>query len=678
MSRPRILISEPNAPGETFLPYVWAILKSYWEHFGSDSEAFTWDDPIYLRETVTNGLDAVYSEPIDVLGLSCYTWNWDLNCEVARWAKAKNPNCLVIAGGPDPDFKEADFFVNHSYIDAIVVKDGEIPFTKILETVLSGGRDFKHIPGLYLPTPGPRLKLAGESLSAHFYTGSTEVPTIFDYSPYVEQSALYERIMAGRAGLWTMATLETNRGCPYSCSYCDWGSSTMSKVRRFEMSRVEAEVQWLGKQAVNFIFLADANFGIFARDVDITDRLTDAKSSFGYPQAIYYSPAKNNPERTVEIARRTHEAKLTSAHVLAVQHTDNDVLAATDRSNIPASKYREVVARLAELGIPCEVQLILGIPGDSLDKWKSSLAELMKWGVHDNFQVSPYALLPNAPAAEPAFKQKWEIETVERGLIPYGGIRNKSSQVDCTKSNIVVSFKGFSKDDWVEASTYSSFLRAYHNRALTRLPAIYLWFVHGVPYREYYDAIVDGFAKNSKTLAPIYNRVHELYAEFLRNPEASDEMDLSQFPDCQFLVDPSKWIYVNTCLNLDEFYVDLKRFLLDRFPNASGLGSAIDYQRDLVVLPDYSARVGKSLNMNRDWPAFFEATARIVTDERLPEPKRFFLPRVAAIAEEDRSGWEGSLNFGDGDITERTDRWLLQAVSTQNLAQYCILPHPRV
>jgi putative methyltransferase len=147
-----------------------------------------------------------------------------------------------------------------------------------------------------------------------------------------------------------------------------------------------------------------------------------------YPTHLYYSSAKNNPERTVEIAKRTYDAKLTLEHVLAVQHTDSEVLAGTDRANIPAARYREVLAKLAAHGIASEVQLILGIPGDTVDKWKNCLAELMEWGVHDNFQVSPYALLPNAPAAELKFKAKWQMDMVDRQMVPCGGIREKNGE----------------------------------------------------------------------------------------------------------------------------------------------------------------------------------------------------------------------------------------------------------
>lgn len=676
MSKPTILISEPNAVGQTVLPYLWAVLKSWWEHHGSDPKAFAWMDPIYLRESIQHNLDENFDPP-DVLGLSCYTWNWDLQCKAAKWAKERNPNCLVVAGGPDPDYKDPDFFVKHSYIDIIVVKDGEIPFTRILETYLLGGRDFRQIPGLYLPAPHSGLRLIDDAASAHICTGPAEVPTVFDLSPYLDQSAYYERIMALRSGKYTVATWETNRGCPYSCSFCDWGSATMSKVRKFEMSRVEAEVDWLGKIGVSFIFLADANFGILPRDVDIADRLAETRAKYNYPKGLYYSSAKNNPDRMVEIARRTYDANLTTEHVLSVQHTDSDVIAATERSNIPASKYREVVAKLSRFGIACDVQLILGIPGDSVDKWKNCLAEIMDWGVHDNFQISPYALLPNAPAAEPKFKQKWQIDTVDRSMIPYGGIRMKSAE-GYTKSRIIVGWRGFTRADWVELSTYSAFVRAFHNRSLTRLPVMYLHFVYGVPYREFYDAIVDDFCRHSPLIAADYQRVRTLFMEFLVNPDKTDEMALDDFPQAPFVVDACKWLFVKACFRRDCFYDELSDFLTARFPKARYLKEVIEYQKNMLVTPDYCCRKGKSFPVQRDWPTFFETARGLLEYRRLEEPAGFRFPRIAEIPEEERAGRNDFLNFGSGSMEERWNLWLMQTVNQLNWAQFSNYPQPRL
>ena len=74
-----------------------------------------------------------------------------------------------------------------------------------------------------------------------------EVPSRFDHSPYLDEAEYYETL-AQRHGPGTFnLTWETNRGCPYSCSFCDWGSSTMSRIRAFDIERVRAEAEWIGR-----------------------------------------------------------------------------------------------------------------------------------------------------------------------------------------------------------------------------------------------------------------------------------------------------------------------------------------------------------------------------------------------------------------------------------------------
>ena len=666
--RPRVLISEINATDQFFLPYVSSILKSYWQRHSAAPEAYEWLEPLWIRSDAEGDLDLCLTETPDIVGLSCYTWNWDLQLKVARWARQRNPACLVVAGGPDPDYKDPRFFEKYPEIDIVVVRDGEIPFNSILEAYLRGERDFSHIPGLYLPSPAPGLRLFDDPASAHLYTGAPQVPTEFDHSPYLDHAPMYERLMAEHGHRMTMAILETNRGCPYSCNYCDWGSSTMAKIRKFGQERVEAEIDWLGKMGVKFLFLADANFGILPRDVGLADRLAETREKYGYPLFMYYSSAKNNTDRTVEIAQRTYDAKLTTEHVLAVQHTDVEVLAGTGRSNIAPGKYRELVRGLSQHGIPSQVQLIFGIPGDTVEKWKNCLAELMDWGVHENYQISYYSLLPNAPAAEPGFKAKWQMRTIDRQLVPYSGLREKNGD-SYTSNKIVVGWKGFEDADWVEAITYSVFVRALHNRALTRLPAIYLHHVHGVPYREYYDAVIDGFYRNSPAFGGFYARVRTLYERFIREPEMTDAMELDDFPQSTFLVEPSRWLYATTALRRDAFYSELTRFLCSRYPQARSLKSAIDYQKQLAVQPDYQSSKGKSFTLDRDWPAFFATVRDQAEFAALQEPRRFLLPCSAELAPEDRPGRKGVHEFGDGSAEERRNEWLAKCVGWASSAQ---------
>src|SRR5262249_42218501 len=147
----------------------------------------------------------------------------------------------------------------------------------------------------------------------------------FDHSPYLDQSAYLERLVQARGPGVFGAVWETNRGCPYSCSFCDWGSNIMSKVRRFDIERVRAEAEWIARMGTQVILLVDANVGILPRDTEIADFLCAAKAKYGYPKSIYYSAAKNNPERSIEIAQKFAAAGFIDSHFMAVQHTRKEV-----------------------------------------------------------------------------------------------------------------------------------------------------------------------------------------------------------------------------------------------------------------------------------------------------------------------------------------------------------------
>lgn len=634
------MICEPGAPGgAVFLPYVWAILKSYFERHGSHVASVDWLDPLFDRGHVLSQAHALSGTPIDLIGLSCYTWNWQLNLELARCLKETHPNALVVAGGPDPDYKDPEFFHKFPEIDAVVIKDGEVPFTRILDSMVEGSLDFKKIPGLCIP---PRLSESlapsndcAEWFSKSVFTGNAEPPVAFDHSPYLMQMDRLSEMATKRGGHAIAATLETNRGCPYSCNYCDWGSATMTRLRKFEIDRVRADIQTLANLQVNWIFQADSNFGILPRDFEITDFLVESHEQHGFPQSLVYSPAKNNPERTVEISRRLHSGGLITEHWLAVQHTDEGVLKTADRSNISPEKYREVALSLRNHGIPCYPQLILGMPGDTPDKWKSCLATMMQWGIHDHYWVSMYSLLPNAPAAEPEFLRSWQVETIDRELVDAFSLRLKEHR-EAVRSKIVIAFKGYTKNDWVECSTYTAQIRGLHNLAVLRLPAIYLKFSHGVSYRDFYDAVIDDFFRMSEPWRSIQEGLRAVYRRILENPDAVDDYPLKEFPDMPFYVNPSKGVFIEVASRIGEFMKGLTLFLSARFPKARALASVLNYQRQLVLTPEKKPTRCHKITMHHDWPSYFDAIEQGAFAKKIPEPKKFIVPRSTTVPVPDR------------------------------------------
>jgi putative methyltransferase len=661
--RPAVLISEPSAleNPRPFLPYVWAILKSYWERHGEDAAAFDWLPPLFRNEDPDVLLRPLDGRRIDVLGLSCYTWNWELQCGLARRVKAANPGCLVVAGGPEPDYKDPGFFRKHPYIDAIAVKDGEITFSRILSGWLRGARDLREVPGLYLPGAG----------DGPVGTGPAEVPTVFDHSPYADQAAFYEALARAAGPDAFGATWETNRGCPYSCSFCDWGSSTLSKVRRFDMGRVEADVEMLGRLGVAFVFAADANFGILARDVEIADLLCAVRRKHGHPRTLYYSAAKNNPDRALEIARRLAQGGLSPTHTLAIQHTRKEVLAATDRANISPDKQVQVAQSLMESGIPVSVQLILGIPGDTTSLWKECLADLMEWGIHEDYDTYFYSLLPNAPAAEPEFLARWEVGALDRIVLSDTSQPWKPGLLDrvrMTKSRIVVRSKTYSSRDWVQMFTYVAFVKALHNGSLTRLVALYLRLTHGVPYREFYEDLIEGFLPSAAPGAGWHEAVTRCYATMLEEEDAMDRMRVAELPGYPYALDPSRWVYVQACRAQAAFFAALEGHLRARHPGARHLASVIDYQRELVILPDYDRRKGKTFRTDLDWPSYFARARGRRGRDPLGEPEA--MPGAVIEVDDQSCGEKGflvqPLDWETREGEERWVEWLKHTVLNRN------------
>ena len=139
---------------------------------------------------------------------------------------------VVVFGGPQTH----GGMTAHKFIDVFVRGEGEENFLDLLRTIIAGQE-----PDLFYS----KRRLENLDIPSPYTTG------VFD-----------EIIKNNPGAVWAM-TLETNRGCPYSCTFCDWGSLTYSKVKKFGLEKVQQELEWIVGQPVRYIVCADANMGIF-------------------------------------------------------------------------------------------------------------------------------------------------------------------------------------------------------------------------------------------------------------------------------------------------------------------------------------------------------------------------------------------------------------------------------
>lgn len=316
----------------------------------------------------------------DVLLCSCYVWNWEITTALARRVKAINPECHVIFGGPQvPDVWPEQNWVYD--IEISVHGEGE----KLLVAAL---QDFMCV-----------------EWRAQRIENLADLP-----SPYT--SGMMDRLAEDIGDLKWIATWETNRGCPYQCSFCDWGSATYTKLRQFPIERLMEEADWFVERRIPYIDNADANFGILSRDATIASYLADAVTHAGARMTYRQSWAKNTTSRVIDIGRTLQDAGLLTAVGLAVETLDAPTLQAVKRKNLPFQQFSDLTKQFADAGLPTYTELIRGLPGQTLEAFKSDLALLIDNADIGQIMVYNCSVLVNAPMADPAYMKQYGIKTV--------------------------------------------------------------------------------------------------------------------------------------------------------------------------------------------------------------------------------------------------------------------------
>jgi putative methyltransferase len=596
-----VLISQPNLyDSKVFMPLVFLCLKTYVDK-RDDIEPVNWLDPLFRNTDVDTMLKDVNINTLDVLGISCYDWNWNLNLEIAQRVKQINPNCKVIAGGPHPDWKDSVFFLKYPFIDAIVYQDGEIPFAEIIKAIQHGD-NFDNINNLILPTkrtpPGPSF-------------------SEFELSPWLENKEWileFKRkyIDEGPNQQFTLLW-ETDRGCPFKCTFCDWGSATNSKVRRFPMERIIAEIDFFTKElGVDVLYHVGANLGIFPRDLEFVEYICEKKKETGFPKSFQYSTSKNTPERTVKIAEALYNAKLLKKHVVSLQHTVQDVLDCIDRYNIPVKRQIPMIRDLNAAKMPCISQMIMGMPGDNYELWIKALTDTIEWGIHFECRIYDFQLLPNSPAAQPEYMKKWNIETRTRNhfINGYHKMLEQDHALDPHKTEFIVSTSTYTLEDWLQMKIFGKMFMALHGGSVTKWTSMFCRNTLGISYFDFYKELYEDFFKNPKFkfANSIYSHSYNHFKNFLNDDNSTDELKIDILHNEKYyqLEEYILWncLFKEDFTLNDIFWNEFEEYL--KKYNSTEIFDLIDFNKQMFFTLDYDHLKGKEIKCKRDWFSYIE------------------------------------------------------------------------
>lgn len=302
--------------------------------------------------------DLFAQEPPDVLGFSVCGWNLYRFAAVAEVYRQVKPDGWIVFGGPHVANQAERVCRLYPAVDVVVNGEGEFIFRDLLEAHL-GGRgksELDHIPGISFQRDGRVVTTAKRDRIANL----EDIP-----SPFLE-GILPFRDGHGRA-IYDVALLETNRGCPYKCSFCYWGGAIGQKVRAFSRERLRAELELFAREGVESIALCDANMGMLPGDEDFVDDVIRMKERYGYPLNIESSWAKHKGERFYRIVRKMKQAGLKGSFTLALQSLDDKVLENMHRKNMKLNEFEDLARWLQAEGLDTYAELIWGLPGETSD-----------------------------------------------------------------------------------------------------------------------------------------------------------------------------------------------------------------------------------------------------------------------------------------------------------------------
>lgn len=594
MSRKKISLVQPNfqqGPKEFnahYLPYSVGVLWSYVQTSTKVKENYELDKLIWLRDNLEGTLETIIDN--DVVAFSTYIWNKNYNYALAKKLKKANPNCIIIFGGPELPITKKDIFERHPYIDYVVKGEGEVTFRRLLEG-LADNSNLMDIPGLLMNRE--TLVDTGESIRI---LDLGMIP-----SPYL--TGVFDKLIAETKGVEWNATLETNRGCPYACTFCDWGSLTYNKVKKFELDRVFAELEWIGKNKCGFVSITDANFGMFVeRDNAIADKLLEVQAQYGYPYTFSVAWAKNQKAEVFDIVFKLIKSpKFNQGLTVSVQSMDLDVLENIKRKNLDQHKISDIFALCDKNNVPVYTEVILGLPGETKQSWKNGFWKLFDAGNHTGITILQAQMLENAEM-NLTQKQSFEIQS-----IPVYDYMSGSYNYDELQEHVdvVIATKDLPFEDMLDSHTFSWYINTFHINGLTTYISRFLNKKHGVTYESFYDKLYK-YLENDPWFVKERDEVRQYYRNWMTDGKINHP-NISN-------IEVHGWNIVHRAtLNLHahrkyEYVFDvITKFVKESFefdPNL--LDQIIKFQKNFVINYDYIQNYPYNLDFDFDFLGYLQ------------------------------------------------------------------------
>jgi hypothetical protein len=508
----------PEAQELKFFSFLNYFLRLYYDLKSSDTTKYNWllpevlllgPDQVLDDQFIQSVCDSLERDSVDILAVSVYVWNkvqFNVVCEAI---KKRLPNIIIVAGGPELDaHKNKDFFKNYPWYDYVIYGDGEKAFTHLLDKL--AGFDVELINVVSNDgTIYPHEVFNDKSTlkESPYLKYKDEIKTVlYDFrNKYIQKFGRKPSMVA----IW-----ETTKGCPYTCTFCDWSSGLHNKVR-FWGNKIEVvnnaarpvyekELDFFTEVKFEVVQWSNPNVGLGPQDADIVDYWCKLKErNPDSPSSFIVQLSKVKKDIAHGLYKKMIRAGLEDRIKFDIQDLDPVVIENLDRPEIPWAEHKVMIKGFVDefpalaSNFKSKINYIWGLPGQTLQHYDYNIVETTNLGFQANFFY--FELLPNSPASDPEYIKKYELN-IEKIYVTHVSIpihvtelTPKVLKTYFTESNLITGSYSMSKKDW-----YTGVVKHYI-------------------YRQYFFNVmnkkVDKFLANFYKYQPL---VDDMYEHFLQ------------------------------------------------------------------------------------------------------------------------------------------------------------------
>jgi len=385
---------------------TWMFIKTYYSEVGKYSDQIEWLEPPY-RFNHYKTVQDIYEEikEADVVMFSSYIWNYHIIDELAEYIKKVTPNVITLVGGPHLGEREINKRPMYDYY-CKVTSPGEL----FMEDFINSYIENDGLPQL----ADISFEVRNNKKRAWTFPKISAYQSNFDYLLKTKQ-------YADANNMRPYAIIETTRGCPYACVFCEWGGGIGTKIIKKDVDVVQRDLLALARAGYTEVVCADANFGVFEdRDISILQFAKDNGVSIVDSSLVKTKDLERRTrliDRLFDVVQPYESRRSVLIPNVGIQSISDEAMRVAKRTDLSVADKialgKHIKTQCDKYGYKTFLELIRAMPGSTLDDFYAEWDIIYTLEAYIGTWRYDYMVLPDSAASDPDYCASYDIKLVD-------------------------------------------------------------------------------------------------------------------------------------------------------------------------------------------------------------------------------------------------------------------------